>query len=60
LVGDMTTPKLFAFAFIALLAFDYTSNNNRLLEALSSQATQLGYWLSNELFQIERRIAPFR
>ncbi len=56
----MTTPKLFAFAFIALLAFDYTSNDHRLLEALSGQATQLGYWLSNELLQIERRIAPFR
>jgi hypothetical protein len=56
----MTTPKLFFFAFIALLAFDYTSNNNRLFEALSGQATQLGYWLRDEIFQIERRIAPFR
>jgi hypothetical protein len=56
----MTTPKLLAAAFIALLAFDYTYNNNRLLQRFSQEGTQLGYWLSGELLQIERRIAPFR
>ena len=58
--GDMTTPKLLAIAFIALLAFDYTYNDNRLLQRLSQEGMQLGYWLSGELLQIERRIAPFR
>jgi hypothetical protein len=56
----MTTPKLLAVAFTALLAFDYTYNDNRLLQAFSQEGTQLGLWLSGELLQIERRIAPFR
>ena len=56
----MTAPKLLVFAVFTLLAFDYTYNNNRLVEMMSDQATHFGYWLSNELLQIERRIAPLR
>jgi hypothetical protein len=56
----MASPKLLVFAFVALLAFDYKFNNGRLIEALSEQATQFGYWLNGELSSIERRLAPFR
>jgi len=53
----MTAPKLLVAAFISLLLFDYKFNNGRLVDALSDQAIQFGYWLNSELSSLERRLA---
>jgi hypothetical protein len=55
----VTAPKLLILIFIALLVFDYEYNNGRLIDALSDQAAQIGYWLNIELSNIERRLVPF-
>jgi hypothetical protein len=56
----MTASKLLIVALVGLLLFDYKFNDGRLVDALSVQMTQFGYWLNKELSSLERLVAPFR
>jgi hypothetical protein len=58
--AEHDSSTLLVVMFAALLAFDYKFYSGRLVDAISDQATQVGYWLNSELSNIERRIAPFR
>jgi hypothetical protein len=56
----MTAPRLLLLLVVGVVAADYHYGNGRLIDKASEQTSQLGFWLKDELWQLQRKIAPFR
>jgi hypothetical protein len=56
----MTITRLLLLLVVGIVFADHRYGNSRLIDKASAQTSQLKYWLQDELWQVQRKIAPYR
>jgi|HubBroStandDraft_6_1064221.scaffolds.fasta_scaffold899054_2 hypothetical protein len=56
----MTVPRVLLLLVAGVVFADYRYGNGQLIGKASEQTARIGYWLNDELWNLQRKIAPFR